>query len=129
MNYSELHADQLLAEYEAVKKEYKALCDKGLNLDMSRGKPGPDQLATSTKVLDVVNHEHGFRNRDGIDCRNYGGLDGLAELKELFAEIFEMTDHDIIVGGNSSLNMMFDVVAQAMTHGMGDKPWLLQGLK
>ncbi len=127
MNYSELHADQLLAEFEAVKKEYKALCDKGLNLDMSRGKPGPDQLAISTKVLDVVNNEHGFRNRDGIDCRNYGGLDGLAELKELFAEIFQMSDHDIIVGGNSSLNMMFDVVSQGMTHGMGDTPWLLQG--
>ena len=125
--YSEMSKEELQAEYEHVRESYVKLCEKGLNLDMSRGKPGPDQLAISTKVMDLVNHDLGFRNRDGIDCRNYGGLDGLSELKELFSEILEVPTDRIIVGGNSSLNMMFDVVAQAMTHGMGKEPWLLQG--
>ncbi len=125
--YSEMPREELLKEYELVKATYEELHSKGLNLDMSRGKPGPDQLKISTKVFDLVTKEVGFRNRDGIDCRNYGGLDGLAELKELFGEMLEVPSEQIIVGGNSSLNMMFDFVAQAMTHGMGDKPWLMQG--
>ena len=125
--YSEMSSAELEAEYNLVRESYVKLCEKGLNLDMSRGKPGPDQLTISTKVMDHVTHENGFRNRDGIDCRNYGGLDGLSELKELFSEILEVPTDRIIVGGNSSLNMMFDVVAQAMTHGMGAEPWLLQG--
>lgn len=128
LKYSEMSAEELQVEYNKVKSTYEALCSKGLNLDMSRGKPGPDQLAISTKVLDLVTMETGFRNRDGIDCRNYGGLDGLAELKSLFSEMLEVPSDQIIVGGNSSLNMMFDVVSQAMTHGMGGGiPWLLQG--
>ncbi len=126
--YSEMTKEEALKEFASVKADYEALCSKGLNLDMSRGKPGPDQLTISTEVLDLVNRDHGFRNRDGIDCRNYGGLDGLVELKELFSQILEVPEHQIIVGGNSSLNMMFDVVAQAMTHGFGgEKPWMLQG--
>lgn len=125
--YSEMSRDELRTEYELVREAYDRLCEKGLSLDMSRGKPGPDQLTISTQVMDLVNNEQGFRNRDGIDCRNYGGLDGLNELKELFSEILEVPTDRIIVGGNSSLNMMFDVVAQAMTHGMGGDPWLLQG--
>ena len=61
------------------------------------------------------------------DCRNYGGLDGLVELKELFAGILGLLPSQIIVGGNSSLNMMYDTVAQAMTHGLGGEPWCKQG--
>lgn len=126
--YFELSKEEALKELAAVKAEYEAICKKGLNLDMSRGKPGADQLTISTEVLDLVNPEHGFKNRDGIDCRNYGGLDGLVELKELFSEILEVPAEQVIVGGNSSLNMMFDFVSQAVTHGIsGEKPWLLQG--
>lgn len=126
--YFELSKEEALKELAAVKSEYEALCKKGLSLDMSRGKPGADQLDISTEVLDLVNPEQGFKNRDGIDCRNYGGLDGLIELKELFSQILEVPAEQVIVGGNSSLNMMFDFVAQAMTHGIsGEKPWLLQG--
>lgn len=126
--YSELSREDALKELALVKADYEALCSKGLNLDMSRGKPSPDQLTFSTDVLDLVNREHGFRNQDGIDCRNYGGLDGLVELKHLFSQILEVPADQIIVGGNSSLNMMFDVVSQAMTHGLGgEKPWILQG--
>lgn len=126
--YQEMTKEELQVEHQKVRADYDAILRLGLNLDMSRGKPGPDQLAISTKVLDLVNKEHGFRNVDGIDCRNYGGLDGLVELKELFSKILEVPAAQIIVGGNSSLNLMFDLVAQAMTHGLGgQKPWLLQG--
>ena len=81
-------------------------------------------------MFDLVGNDTGFKNISGIDCRNYGGLDGLAELKNLFAELLELEPDQIIVGGNSSLNMMFDTIAQAMTHGMGGEPWGKQdGLK
>jgi DNA-binding transcriptional MocR family regulator len=126
--YSELSTADALKELEILKSRYKEYCDKNLQLDMSRGKPGPDQLSVSTEVLDLVNSDNGFISRDGVDCRNYGGLDGLLELKELFGEILEVPKDQIIVGGNASLNMMFDFIAQAMTHGIGgEKPWLLQG--
>lgn len=126
--YCELSTKDAIKEYELLKASYEEYCSKGLQLDMSRGKPGPDQLTVSTEVLDLVNRDNGFRNRDGIDCRNYGGLDGLIELKELFSQLLEVPENQVIVSGNSSLNMMFDFVSQAMTHGVGgQKPWLLQG--
>ena len=78
-------------------------------------------------MFDLVGNDTGFKNISGIDCRNYGGLDGLQELKTLFGGILGMPDDQIIVGGNSSLNMMFDTIAQAMTHGMGGEPWCKQG--
>ena len=121
--YKEMTGDELKQEYEHVKAKYEELCLKGLSLDMSRGKPGPDQLGISNDILDMVNSKQGFTSRDGVDCRNYGGLDGLSEIKELFAEIFEVPSKNVIVGGNASLNMMFDTIAQCMTNGMGDKPW------
>ncbi len=126
--YCELSKEEALKELAAVKAEYEALCKKGLSLDMSRGKPGADQLDISTEILDLINPELGYKNRDGIDCRNYGGVDGLSELKELFSKILEVPAEQVIVGGNSSLTMMFDFVSQAMTHGIGgEKPWMLQG--
>ncbi len=125
--YCEMTVDELKAEYASVKAKYGELSASGLKLDMSRGKPGPDQLAVSTELLDKVTSETDIHNRDGIDCRNYGGLDGLPELKELFADILEVPVSNVIVGGNASLNMMFDTIAQAMTHGLGAEPWLKQG--
>ena len=125
--YCELSQKEALNEYEAVKAEYDALCSKGLKLDMSRGKPGSDQLDISSEILNLVNKDHGYSNRDGIDCRNYGGVDGLSELKELFSEILEVPSKQVIVSGNSSLTLMFDVVSQGMTHGFSSqKPWMLQ---
>ena len=76
--YKEMTGDELKQEYEHVKAKYEELCLKGLSLDMSRGKPGPDQLGISNDVLDMVNSKQGFTSRDGVDCRNYGGLDGLS---------------------------------------------------
>ena len=122
-DYLKMTKEELLKEFELVKSEYKRLCSLHLSLDMSRGKPGFDNMDLSEAMFDMVSNDVGFKNIDGIDCRNYGGLDGLSELKNLFAEILELEPDQIIVGGNSSLNMMFDTIAQAMTHGMGAEPW------
>ena len=130
MNYLEMNSEQLLKEFESVRAEYERLRNLNLSLDMSRGKPGANNMDLSEEMFDLVGNDTGFKNISGIDCRNYGGLDGLLELKKLFAEILELEPEQIIVGGNSSLNMMFDTIAQAMTHGMGGEPWGRQeGLK
>lgn len=129
-NYYKMSKEELAAEFSAVRAEYEHLRSMHLSLDMSRGKPGFDNMDLSEKMFDLVGNDTGFKNISGIDCRNYGGLDGLAELKNLFASILELEPDQIIVGGNSSLNMMFDTIAQAMTHGMGGEPWGRQdGLK
>ena len=126
-DYLKMSKEELEAEFKCVKAEYEKLRLMHLSLDMSRGKPGADNMDLSEMMFDLVGNDTGFKNISGIDCRNYGGLDGLQELKTLFAEILELDEDQIIVGGNSSLNMMFDTIAQAMTHGMGGEPWLKQG--
>ena len=129
-DYYKMSREELKKEFDLVSGEYESLRSLHLSLDMSRGKPGFDNMDLSEKMFDLVGNSTGFKNISGIDCRNYGGLDGLTELKNLFAEILELSPEQIIVGGNSSLNMMFDTVAQAMTHGMGGEPWCRQqGLK
>ena len=129
-NYLQMSKDELKAEFKSAKTEYEQLRALHLSLDMSRGKPGGDNMDLSEKMFDLVGNDTGFKNIDGIDCRNYGGLDGLCELKNLFGEILGLQPDQIIVGGNSSLNMMFDTIAQAMTHGLGGEPWGKQsGLK
>ena len=129
-NYLEMSREELEKEFYIVSAEYERLRSMHMSLDMSRGKPGFDNMDLSEKMFDLVGNNVGFKNISGIDCRNYGGLDGLTELKNLFAEILELEAEQIIVGGNSSLNMMFDTIAQAMTHGMGKEPWGRQdGLK
>ena len=126
VKYTEMNASELQEQWNLVKTEYEELKARHLTLDMSRGKPGKDNMDISAKLFDLVGNDTGFKNIDGIDCRNYGGLDGLTELKNLFAAILGMPPEQMIVGGNSSLNMMFDTISQGMTHGLGDKPWALQ---
>lgn len=125
--YFKMSKEELSKEFSLVRSEYEHLRSLHLSLDMSRGKPGFDNMDLSEKMFDLVGNDTGFKNISGIDCRNYGGLDGLSELKTLFAELLELEPDQIIVGGNSSLNMMFDTIAQAMTHGMGGEPWAKQG--
>lgn len=125
--YSKMSKAQLCEEFKKVHLEYERLRALHLSLDMSRGKPGFDNMDLSGEMFDLVGNDTGFKNISGIDCRNYGGLDGLAELKDLFGKILGLEPEQIIVGGNSSLNMMFDTIAQAMTHGMGGEPWCRQG--
>ncbi len=125
-SYLNMSPAERLAELEKVKKEYSHLKGMGTSLDMTRGKPGFDQMDASSEIFNLVGNNTGYKNCEGTDCRNYGGLDGLIELKHLFSQIMGVDHTQIIVGGNSSLNMMFDTIAQAMTHGFGEKPWLLQ---
>ncbi len=114
-----------LAECKAAYADYQS---QKLTLDMSRGKPGPEQLDISMEVLSCVNARDGFLSDNNTDTRNYGLVDGLAEAKALFGEILDMPPELVIVGGNSSLNMMFDYITQAVVSGLcGGKPWLTQG--
>jgi DNA-binding transcriptional MocR family regulator len=113
---------------DELAKRIAGFRDEGLKLDMTRGKPGPDQLNLCNGLLTCVNARN-YTSRDGVDSRNYGVLDGLAQAKELFARYMGVTPEEIIIGGNSSLNMMFDTFAQLMTHGSSThgSPW--QGRK
>ena len=126
MYYKTLSKEELNNELNKERARYDAFKSRGIALDMSRGKPSPEQMDVSSKMFDAVSNDLGYKNETGIDCRNYGGLDGLAELKRLFAKIFGVDESLVIVGGNSSLNMMFDTIAQAMTHGFGAEPWIKQ---
>lgn len=114
-----------IGELEALYEQGKA---KGLKLDMSRGKPGPEQLDLTLEMLDCVNARDGYQTANGIDTRNYGLLDGIPEAKAIFADILGVQPENVIVGGNSSLNMMFDYIATAFAKGIcGHEPWARQG--
>ncbi len=124
-NQSKVVLEQRLAELNKVYDAYKA---EGLALDMSRGKPCPEQLELTLGMLNCLKEEDDFRALSGVDTRNYGVLDGIPEAKELFAQIFDMPADQVIVGGNSSLNMMFDYIQQAFSTGVGGcEPWSKQG--
>lgn len=124
----DLSREQLEARLRELQAEYGAACAKGLKLDMSRGKPGPEQLDLTMDMLTCVDVRSGCRMADGADVRNYGLLDGIPEAKKLFADILEMAPENVIVGGNSSLNLMFDYIAQAYSRGVcGSEPWCRQG--
>lgn len=118
MLYSEMNKDQLLQEKKELKKRYDAFKARGLQLDMSRGKPGKDQLDLSTGIYDVKNYI-----ADGLDVRNYGMLDGIPSCKKLFADLLDVDAKNVIIGPNASLTLMFDYICQCYTHGAGDTPW------
>lgn len=111
--------DQLLDEQ---KKKYTEFCDRGLHLDMSRGNPSPEILSYSEDLLTAVTDSDDCFSEDGVDCRNYGTPFGIREARELFSEIILAPADNIIIGGSSSLNLMFDVVSRAITHGLANSP-------
>lgn len=112
---------QLKSELEAKYKEFQ---DLGLKLDMSRGKPSTEQLDLSMEMMAVLDCFTDLRCEEGIDCRNYGVIDGIPEAKRLLGELIEVPADHIIIYGNSSLNVMFDAVSHAYTHGiLGMTPW------
>ncbi len=125
-SYLSMSAAELQAEIESVKKEYEEIKAQGLNIDMSRGKPGADQLDISDGMLKVLD-DGNFKSESGLDVRNYGMLDGIPECKKLFADLLEVKPENVIVGGNSSLSLMFDFVSQCMYQGVGFTPWSQQG--
>ena len=119
-----MERNELIKLNEQAKQEYDALCAEGLKLDMSRGKPSPAQLDLSVEMLThCLDGE--YKSESGIDCRNYGILDGIEEAKKLCMPMLGVGHDEIIIGGNSSLQLMYDTIARAMLLGVlgGDKPW------
>ena len=129
MLYSQMTKEQLNAEKTVLDAQYAEILTKGLNLDMSRGKPDASQLDLSTKLLTVLKTEKDCFSESGVDYRNYGILDGIPEAKKLFAELLDVPTENIMVCGASSLNIMYDEIARAMMFGVagGEKPWGAQG--
>ena len=125
--YLDCTAAELDAEYASVREAYDKYKSLELSLDMSRGKPSKDQLNLSMELLNTVNAKSNPLSEDGLDCRNYGGPDGIPEIRRLFASILGCLPEQVIIGGTSSLNMMFDVISQAMISGLGGEPWSKQG--
>lgn len=122
--YSEMGKDELLALKTDLEKAYDEFKAQGLKLDMSRGKPSSEQMDLAMGMMDVFHSSADLTSANGTDCRNYGSLEGLQEAKELLADMMECRADDVIVYGNSSLNVMYDTVARSMTHGvMGSTPW------
>lgn len=127
-NFLTLSVDELSKEYKSLLKDYENFKKKNIRLDMSRGKPSTEQLDLSLKLLDTVNSESSFVTDSGIDVRNYGVCDGLQEMKDFISEVTGIKSDYFIVGGNSSLSMMFDVISFFMIHGTGGcEPWCKQG--
>lgn len=109
---------------EDLRKQYRQIRARELNLDMSRGKPCIDQLDISMEMMDILGSSSDLSCDDGTDCRNYGILDGVLEAKKLIGHIIEVPTENIIIYGNSSLNIMYDAISRSVTHGvMGSTPW------
>ena len=122
--YTEMTRDELLQELDPVSRDYKKFQAMDLNLNMSRGKPCREQLDLSMGLMDVLYSGADLSCEDGTDCRNYGVLDGIAEAKKLLGDMMENHPDNLIIYGNSSLNIMIDMVSKAVTHGiMGGTPW------
>ncbi len=126
--FSTLTKEQLSSLKEQLTKEYEAFKAQGLKLDMSRGKPGADQLAVSNGLLDAITSKDWENGAGGsLEYRNYGILTGISECKKIFADLLQVPPENVIVCGNSSLNMMFDYITQCMLTGSGAEPWKDQG--
>lgn len=122
--YTELTKDELSALYTELEAKYLEYKAKGLKLNMARGKPCNEQLELSMEMLECLDSKSVLVSESGDDCRNYGVLDGIPEAKRLFADILNVHTENLIVCGNASLNIMYDMVSRAMTHGiMGSTPW------
>ena len=125
MQYSQLTKEELVALKAGLELEYKAILGEGLSLDLSRGKPGKTQLDLMTGMLDCISSAEDCTAENGIDCRNYGVLDGIPEAKRLFSDLLAVPVENLFIGGNSSLKLMYDSVARAMLYGVvgSETPW------
>ena len=126
MEYRSLTKEQLENEKAELAVEYNHIASKGLKLDMSRGKPNKEHLDLTEGMLSVISCDDDCKSESGTDCRNYGVLDGIPEAKKLFSDLLGIPTKNILVAGNSSLNLMYDTVARAMLYGVvgSEKPWV-----
>ena len=125
MEFSQMSRAEQLAQLQELRTEYKVAKAKGLSLDLSRGKPSPDQLDLMNDLFDSMDSSVDCYTEDGVDCRNYGLLTGIPEAKRLFSDLLNIPEKNLIVAGNSSLNLMYDQVMRAMVYGVCDsaRPW------
>ena len=125
MYYSQMSVNQLKALKAELENEYKLLKEQKLSLDLSRGKPGQAQLDLMTGMLDCISTAEDCKAENGLDCRNYGVLDGIPEAKRLFSDLLGIPTKNLFIGGNSSLNLMYDSIARAMLYGVvgSEKAW------
>lgn len=125
MNYIKATNEELLAELEGLRSQYAGYLENITRLDMTRGKPSAEQLDLSEKMLGIVLTNDDCFDASGVDCRNYGIVDGIPEAKELFASMIGVNSDQVILGGNSSLNLMFDAFCRAFCFGVldGERPW------
>lgn len=122
--YAEMTKDEMKRELSTLLEAYDKFQNLGLNLDMSRGKPCKEQLDLSMGMMDALYSGADLTCEDGTDCRNYGTLIGIREARVLIGDMMENNPDDIIIYGNSSLNVMYDTISRAMTHGiLGHTPW------
>lgn len=122
--YKDLSVEELLSLKNELEAKFAEIKAKNLKLDMSRGKPSKAQLDLSMGMMDVLNSDENLTCEEGVDCRNYGVLDGINEAKQLLSDMSEVPKENIVIFGNSSLNVMYDTISRSMTHGvMGSTPW------
>ncbi|MDO4459414.1 MAG: aminotransferase class I/II-fold pyridoxal phosphate-dependent enzyme [Clostridia bacterium] len=124
MKLTEMNSAELNNFYETAKKDYDEILSRNLKLNMARGKPSAAQLDLALGVLEALHARYEFANSKGDDVRNYGIWDGLDSMKAIFSDMMEVPSSQVIIGNNSSLGIMFDVMSRGMTHGFsGQKPW------
>lgn len=126
MLLSEMNKEQLEKFRADAQAEYDGYKEKGLSLNMARGKPSSGQLDLAMQMLAAVNsYDADYKASDGTDCRNYGGLDGIIDAKNLFSAMLGVSNDELIVCGNSSLNIMYDMIARCIIFGVDgiQKPW------
>ena len=122
--YGKMSREELQREYQAVSAEFSALCEKGLKLNMARGKPSTEQLNMVSDIYTVLRTNEDYIS-DGIDSRNYGELKGLPAARRYWADVLGVKPEQTFVGGNASLQLMYDLVSKAYTHGLlhSERPW------
>lgn len=125
MNYCEMSREALENELQVLQKKYNEIKESGLKLDISRGKPCTEQLNLSDGLLTVLQGAEDCKTEGGFDCRNYGLFEGVPEAQKMFSELLTIPSENILLGGSSSLNFMYDTVARAMLYGVrgSDRPW------
>lgn len=122
--YKDLSVEELQVLKNELEAKFAEIKAQNLKLDMSRGKPSKAQLDLSMGMMDVLSSDADLNCEEGVDCRNYGVLDGIREAKQLLSDMSEVPKENIVIFGNSSLNLMYDTIARSMTHGvMGSTPW------
>ena len=120
-DYRKLDREALEALQKELEVQYRAFADRKLALNMARGKPSPDLLDTN---MELLHYSGDWKAADATDCRNYGVLEGLPEMRKFFGDVLNISPERIIIGGNSSLNLMYDTIARLMLFGaVGFEPW------